>query len=60
MRDGYALAEAGRAEFLPRKQAVEYHAAADVVVVFEQQAGAFEHTLFAADVKIKQDIGERQ
>src|SRR5688572_20596454 len=42
VRDGDALPEAGRSQALPGKQAVEYHASRERVLVFEQKTHLLE------------------
>ena len=56
MRNGNALTEAGGAESLARKQAVEDDAPANVLMVLEDQAGLLEDAFFAACVEIDQDV----
>jgi hypothetical protein len=55
-----ALAQAGGAELLAGKQAVEDGAATDPVIVLEQQAGLLESTLLAARLEADDHIGGRQ
>src|SRR6185503_7451223 len=57
MRDRDALAEPGRAQLFARKQAIEDHAAADAVVVLEQQSGLLEQALFARRLQVEQHVG---
>src|SRR5688572_13304747 len=56
VRDGDALPEAGRAELLPRKKAVEHFAPRDVVVVLEEQPHLLEHAFLARDVEIDEHV----
>ena len=56
VRNGNALTKAGRPEFFPGKEAVEYRAACDSLIVFEKQTGMFEYALLAAGVKIENDV----
>ena len=60
MRNGDALTKPGGAELFAREQTVENQTASDIVMVFEQQPDAFKHALFAARIKIQQDVVERQ
>ncbi|MND06836.1 hypothetical protein D3C83_284640 [compost metagenome] len=55
MRDGDALAEAGRAELLAREQAVEHHALGDAVQVLEEEARLLEQALLARHLQVQAD-----
>src|SRR6185503_14727376 len=56
VRDRDALAEAGRAELLAREQAVEHGAAADLVVVLEEQTRLLEQALLARRLQVGDDV----
>src|SRR5262245_15234744 len=60
VRDGDAQAEPGRAELLAREQAVEHHAAADLVVVLEQQARLLEQALLARGLQVGDDVARAE
>src|SRR5678816_4115175 len=60
VRDGDALAEPGRAELLAREQAVEHGAAADLVMVLEQQARLLEQALLARRLEVGDDMRRRE
>src|SRR5262245_15977358 len=60
VRDGDALAEAGRAELLAREQAVEHGAAGERVVVLEQQTRLLEQELLARCLQVDEHVGRRQ
>src|SRR5947207_1137345 len=59
-RSGDALGEPGRAERLARKQAVEHRAAADLVVVVEQEARLLEQALLARGLQVGDDVTRGQ
>ncbi len=56
VRHGHALAERGRAQALPRKQAVEHECACQAVVVFKEEASLFERALLARGEHIEDDV----
>src|SRR5581483_169137 len=60
VRDGDALAEAGRAEPLAGEQTVEYQAARDAIVILEQQAGLLEQPLLARRRQVDEHMGRVQ
>ena len=60
VRDGDAVAEAGRAEPFAREQVVGDGRSGDGVLVFEQQAGVFERALLAGGVDIDHDVDDGQ
>jgi len=59
MRNGNAMAQAGRAQPLARKQRIEHLASADAERVFEHQSDVFEHPLLASDIQSENDIRNR-
>ena len=56
MWNGNAMTQTRRAQFLPRKQTVEHHAAGYALVVLEQQSSLLEQTLLAGDIQIQHDV----
>ena len=56
MRDGNTTPKACRTEFFPRKKTIEYGTARNPLVVLEDKPGMFEDALFAAHIKIENDI----
>ena len=60
VRDGDAVAEAGRAEPLAREQVVGDGGAGDRVLVLEQQAGLLERAFLAGGVDVDQDVDDGQ
>ena len=55
VRNGHALAEAGRAELLAGEKAVEHLCAGNAVLILEKQRCLFEDALLAARVEIEND-----
>ena len=60
VRNGDAVAEAGRAEPFAREQVVGDGGAGDRVLVLEQQAGLLERPFLAGSVDVDQDIDDGQ
>src|SRR5204862_7321887 len=60
VRDGDAVAEAGRAEALAREQVVGDRGTGDRVLVLEQQAGVLERAFLAGRVDVDQDVDDGQ
>src|SRR5688572_3970792 len=60
VRDGDALAEAGRAELFAREQRVEHQAPGEAVMVLEQQPGLLEQALLARHLQVGDDVIEGQ
>ena len=56
MRNRDTLAKAGRTELFARKKAVENRAAGDPLIVLEKQANVLKDTLFAACIKIQDNV----
>ncbi|MPN48594.1 hypothetical protein SDC9_196204 [bioreactor metagenome] len=56
MRDRDTLAEAGGAQLLTGKQAVENLRSGHAETTFEKHPGLFENTFLAARIQIKQDL----
>ncbi len=56
VRNGDTATEPGRTELFTRKKAVEYGAARDPLIIFEENTSVLENSLFTAGVKIKDDV----
>src|SRR6266446_1775908 len=60
VRNGESLPEAGRAETLAGKQAVEHQAPRHPLVVLEEQPGLLEHAFLARHIQVQEDVRRGQ